>query len=703
MRIFILIFFITIRLNGGNADSLIRLIEDSRTPDTSRIFALVELAEIETAQHKAGYNNPRIQRALNILQGIPYQKVKVNAYKKIITYLLHKKDILNAFRLSQEMLNIFSSWQDPVAEHDARYFVLRSVYFENGLNNEFIKEVPVYLKTLEKANPEDKATYYYILGWMEYNLNQMDSALTHMKKSYRLLIHSPKDPGSFLAEVQGWLGNIFSVFNKDSAIWYRKKALQSSIRYNDKFSEADCYRYLAMIYYQNKMYDSSFVYGWKGFDYYYQKKDPVRAIIPVKVYILSGFYLGKLKEANHAMNYFLKDTTWLYPPDGSLPQEYRDFLDDQRNEVLYNYYLKNKKYDKALSYYHRHISLLDSMRKRKERDDIQQKIMELNLRQQIDEIKMKEKENTLKLEKDLQRQRFVFWITVGITGIILFMLFMAYKIIKDKKKSMLIIQQQKNTLEQKNKEIGESIRYARRLQNAIMASPDYIVNRLREYGAEDSFILYIPKDVVAGDFYFFHEQDECLFIAAADATGHGVPGAMVSTICNNCLLTSIKEYTLKTPSDILNKTRDLIIQTFLRSGETVRDGMDISFLCLKKRTSEIQWSGANNPLWIIRSGELKEYPADKQPVGYFEKHQDFHSVSFQPEKGDMVFLFTDGYADQFGGEKGKKLKTVNFKIILTESSHLPMNEIKNKLENIFHEWKGKFEQTDDICIIGIKF
>ncbi len=226
------------------------------------------------------------------------------------------------------------------------------------------------------------------------------------------------------------------------------------------------------------------------------------------------------------------------------------------------------------------------------------------------------------------------------------------------------------------------------------------------------FVFFKPKDVVSGDFYWLHQLENAVLFAAADCTGHGVPGAMVSVVCSNSLNRSVKEFGLSNPAQILDKSRELVIETFARSGKDVKDGMDISLVAMhklidcegKKKKVKVEFSGANNPLWIVRNSatEVEEIKGDKQPVSLYFSMTDFTSNEIILEEGDSIYLFTDGYADQFGGEKGKKFKYAPFKEFLLSIQEKSMDEQKNLIEEKFYSWKGDFEQVDDICIIGVR-
>jgi serine phosphatase RsbU (regulator of sigma subunit) len=307
------------------------------------------------------------------------------------------------------------------------------------------------------------------------------------------------------------------------------------------------------------------------------------------------------------------------------------------------------------------------------------------------------KENNYKEQQN--RQQRIFLTAVGAALFVSIILGISvYRQFREKKKSNLLIGKQKELLEEKQKEILDSLSYAKYLQEAILPPQELVKQHLPE-----SFILYKPKDIVAGDFYWMHTTESgSLLIAAADCTGHGVPGAMVSVVCSNALNRVVTEFNITEPGKILDKTRELVLATFARSNKNVNDGMDISLCCIDIKTKKVLWGGANNPLWYLQNGEVKEITADKQPVGKTEITKPFTTHEIQLSAGDTLFLFTDGYADQFGGEKGKKFKYKPFKELLISTSTLSPEKQKEQLDKTFTAWKGNLEQVDDICLIGIR-
>jgi serine phosphatase RsbU (regulator of sigma subunit) len=263
------------------------------------------------------------------------------------------------------------------------------------------------------------------------------------------------------------------------------------------------------------------------------------------------------------------------------------------------------------------------------------------------------------------------------------------------------IEHQKHIVEEKQKEILDSISYAQRLQKAILPR-----RRDIHKSFPNSFVLYRPKDIVAGDFYWSstHRSSSLnvTFIAAADCTGHGVPGAMVSIVCSNALNRAVKEFGLTDPGLILDKVREVVIETFEKSDSEVKDGMDISLAAIDQAKGEIKWAGANNPLWYIQGGEMKEITANKQAIGKTDNPKPFTTHTLNLDPGDSIYLFTDGFPDQFGGPKGKKLKYKLFQEIIVQKHGSSFMDLKKDLETTFDDWKGELEQIDDVCVIGIK-
>jgi serine phosphatase RsbU (regulator of sigma subunit) len=255
-------------------------------------------------------------------------------------------------------------------------------------------------------------------------------------------------------------------------------------------------------------------------------------------------------------------------------------------------------------------------------------------------------------------------------------------------------------LEEKNKEILDSINYAQRIQHALLASEGMLRKNLPEH-----FVLFKPKDIVSGDFYWACEAHDKFYFVVADSTGHGVPGAFMSLLNISFLNEAINEKGIKKPNEVLAHVRSRLITSLAIEGsnEGGNDGMDCILMVLDKSKTKLEVSCAHNPLLIIHTNELREIAADKIPVGKSVKNeQAFTTHTIDLKKGDILYAFTDGFADQFGGPNGKKLKYKALCNTLLENKDLPLSSQKENLLKLFSAWKGDLEQVDDVLIAGIR-
>ncbi len=271
----------------------------------------------------------------------------------------------------------------------------------------------------------------------------------------------------------------------------------------------------------------------------------------------------------------------------------------------------------------------------------------------------------------------------------------------------------KKQLEIKHEEVNQSINYATKLQEAILPTDDLLNKYFSDY-----FILYKPKDKVSGDFYWWANVNNKTIVAAVDCTGHGVPGAFMSMLGSSMLRDIVEKELITDTSEILSVLRKEIIHSLKQKGELgeQNDGMDMAIISVDHETNTLQFSGANNPLYVITNDKRNltdfdnllglegfyEIKPDKMPISIYSKMKTFSSYKFKLSKGDILYMFSDGYADQFGGKKGKRLKTKALKELLITNKDKTMTQQKELLDSYHNEWKGNFEQIDDILIIGIK-
>ncbi len=262
---------------------------------------------------------------------------------------------------------------------------------------------------------------------------------------------------------------------------------------------------------------------------------------------------------------------------------------------------------------------------------------------------------------------------------------------------------QKEEIEIKNKHITDSIRYAKRIQNAILPPESYVKSLL-----PDSFILYKPKDIVSGDFYWITQRNDHVMYAAVDCTGHGVPGAFMSIVGYNQLNYAVEVKKARKSNIILDYLNEGVVETLREKGvesfSGVKDGMDLALCVIDYKNMKLQFSGAKNPLCLIRNNEIIQIKGDRQAIGgnYDDELPKFNSHELDLQKGDVIYTFSDGYQDQFGGADGRKFMLKRFRELLLKIHKDPMTDQKKLLDDILEEWRGKEEQVDDILVIGVK-
>jgi serine phosphatase RsbU (regulator of sigma subunit) len=503
-----------------------------------------------------------------------------------------------------------------------------------------------------------------------------------------------------IAETLNNLGVIFaSRGDYDKAEKYYKESLQLRKEANRPSAIANSLNNLGNLMNNIELYDSALVYLYESLEIR-EKYGLAPGICESAIDIGFAFYAkGNLKKAEiYSLKGYkmAKEFGYVRLIKNATGTIYKIYL-DQNNKAL------------AFDFFKEHVQMRDSLINK----DTQRRTAQMDANYAYEKQKTiddanHQKKLALEEEKQKRQKLMLYWGALGLSLVILFLLFV-FNRLRITKNQKSIIEQQKEevqfqkkevemahqNLEEKNTEILDSITYAKRIQSAILPQQSVIKKYIPE-----SFILYKPKDIVAGDFYWFEQLGDKTLIAAADCTGHGVPGALVSVVCNNCLNRSVREYGISEPGQILDKTREIIIQEFEKSEEAVKDGMDIALCSIKGNT--LKYAGAHNPLWIIRNNSLIEYKADKQPVGKFDQLRNFKTHTIELEKGDTFYIFSDGFSDQFGGERGKKLKSKNFKEILLSIQGKSLEEQKLHLNTSFEKWRGDFEQLDDVCVIGIR-
>ncbi|MCC7331286.1 MAG: tetratricopeptide repeat protein [Flavobacteriales bacterium] len=496
-------------------------------------------------------------------------------------------------------------------------------------------------------------------------------------------------------------GTALDMLNKlDEARKSYYKALELFVEINDKPMIAQCYTNLSANYDLTNEDDKSLDYALKSIQIKKEigsmGKIAVSQISAAKIYFKKGNYSLAKKYYNEALTnatntnyveYIIKSHQGLYKTFEKLG-DFKSAFHHQNNYILLNDSVTNK--DNA--------EMISEMEKKFQSEKKEKEIALLNKTNEIKDIEL------AKAGEESKRKSIQLYGAIAIGFVLLIFVGVVVRNNRLRKKANLLLAQknaeilhQKNIVEEKNKEISDSITYAKRIQEAILPSRFSLTEHLK-----NGFVFYKPKDIVSGDFYWLEKHKESIYFAAADCTGHGVPGAMVSVVCANALSKALLEENQTETGKLLDRTRELVVERFTKNDENVKDGMDIS-LC-RISNNQLQWSGANNPLWIIRKNgkEVEEIKANKQPIGKSEGYSPFTSHEVELNTGDTIYIFTDGFADQFGGEKGKKFMYKQLKELLLSNAHLEMNEQREKLNQAFITWQGSQDQVDDVCVIGVR-
>lgn len=383
-------------------------------------------------------------------------------------------------------------------------------------------------------------------------------------------------------------------------------------------------------------------------------------------------------------------------------------------ELLYKVYDQENNYKGAFEMLQLYLQMKDSINNEQHvknfvSQEFNAKNEEMKLEQSKKDILYKAEQ--IKREAEIRRQKTIrYALTTGFVLLLALAIVVFRSLQQNKRKNRIITGQKQEVeyksqlLEQRNKEMMDSIHYAQRIQKALLASDSLLNNNLSGIGA-GYFIYFNPKDVVSGDFYWATKSHGKFYLVVADSTGHGVPGAFMSLLNISFLNEAINEKGLQKPNDILAHVRSKLVQVFNEDdgNQGNKDGMDCSLLCLDLNNLVLEFSCANNPLVLIRNNEVVEQPSDRMPVGKSPKeHEPYTLHRLQLQKGDAIYAFTDGYIDQFGGPKGKKFLYRRLNDLLLSCHSQPVQEQQALLQKVFTEWKGQLEQVDDVLVVGIR-
>lgn len=570
---------------------------------------------------------------------------------------------------------------------------LQGVYFKN--KGDYPAAIEKHLAALElKEKIKDtlgSAIAYNDIGILYKQMNSLPKALVCYRKSNRLLVELNMLKGVSLT--YGNIGTIFSGMNQlDSARFYYQKALTIAEQIGNKNALTTACSNIGEVYGKLHQPEKALDYFQKSLQIDIENQDNYGMILS---YTNVGNALVELGKNAEAIVDFDKAEKLCSDNDA------RPLLKDVYKAKAEAYKKMNSTslaYDYLLKYGELKDSILDN--------DMARQITELDTKYQSakKDKDLATKDAELKVQQaDAAKnawQRNAFLIGFLLIGIFSFFIFRQYR---QKKNANVEITRQKDVIEEKNKSIMDSIHYAKRIQRALLASKKTLSGNL-----SDHFVLYKPKDIVSGDFYWAQNINTNFLICTADCTGHGVPGAFMSLLGISYLNEITRERHINNPAQVLDKLREEVMHNLSadelkNDEERVNDGMDMILCNFKFNENKLDFACANNPLWLIRNGQLVEFAPDKMPIGnYHGEIKPFTLHSLDLQKGDLIYTITDGYADQFGGPKGKKFKYKALQQLLLSISDQSMKDQQRILDEKISEWQGALEQVDDMLIIGIR-
>jgi serine phosphatase RsbU (regulator of sigma subunit) len=536
------------------------------------------------------------------------------------------------------------------------------------------------------------------IGIVYLHLKEYEKALDCWRKCMLLDRHG-RETGDFM----DYYGNIGSVFVEkqqyDSALVYLNKALTISEAIKDNKKTAISLQNIGDVLIHQKKYKEALGYNLRSLE---------MTNAGNQNYGLAGIYIN-LGLIYKGLGDYPASHTWF---DKSLAMEKEsENIDEQRQiyEALSNLYSLEKEFSKAYASHLLYTKYNDSIYSRENLS----KASDLKAAYEIDKRERQLKQD--QHEKDLKQaaadhSRKIFETSLMLCFAMLVVVsgagFRSYRIKKNANDQIL---KQKNEIGEKNtalleanKQMSDSIQYARRIQDAILPAAETIAE-----GLPDSFVLYLPRNVVSGDFYFYRKlSNGDILLACCDCTGHGVPGAFMSMIGSEQLGKIVSDKGVVNPAAILNDLHQGMRRALQQDQNGTQDGMDLAIVCIGLKTGKLQYAGANRPLWMLRKGDadMLEIKANKQAVGGSVNtgFRPFTNHEMDIAPGDRLYLFSDGYADQFGGERGRKFMTRQFQTVLLSLAELPMAKQRVALQTEFESWKGSIEQVDDVLVIGIR-
>lgn len=566
------------------------------------------------------------------------------------------------------------------------YLELGTMYREKGIYDKS-SENSLNALTIADANNFEikKASCYNNIAILNTIQKQFDKAFEFYNKA--MVIYLKKNNIGGQASINNNLGLIYLEQEKnEQALDLFHKAKTLNLKVNNGYGVASNSENIGLIYENLKRYDSAQFYYEKAYKIWESRKDTHSLAINMGYIGKSLINQNKFKDAIKILTQALN-----YSKQINSKSSERDI-----SFYLSSAYEENGNLKNALIYYKLGNQLNDSLINSDKLREITE--MQLNYafnkKQLQDSIKHNEEVN--EKENEIISQKKNASIAIVFLGIFVVLLFFVIRGYFQKNKTNKIITEQKTLVEQKQKEILDSITYAKKIQNTLLANQDFLNENIKH-----NFIYYNPKDIVSGDFYWATLKGNLFYLAVCDSTGHGVPGAFMSLLNIGYLSEAINEKNIIQPNLVFDYVREKLISSLSKDGQ--KDGFDGILLCLNKTTNEITYAAANNKLILIRDNKLIELTSDRMPVGVGIKSDSFKHNSLQINANDSLYIYTDGFADQFGGPKGKKFKYKHLNEVLLKNTNSSLASQKDILKTTFENWKGNLEQVDDVCIIGIRF
>lgn len=608
---------------------------------------------------------------------------------KLASYYINNDECSKALAICEKMSPIYHLPKNKKYMCDFLFLKTRINYSFTRYDSALVVAFNC-LKTAESINYESvKGKVFVQIGNIFFTQKNIKKAIKYYKKA--IIIGDITNNDDILDASYSNLGIIYQDEKKlDSSLYYYNQSLNISIKNRDSIGIADGYGNIGTVYFNKKDYKLAKKHFEDALNIYLKYNAQYQLAIS---YVNIASVLDAEYKYDEAENLYLKAI------EIGKKLKNNSLLYSAYEALASNYY-NNSNFKEAYNA----VAFAKSYNDSTYSEEMSMQTAELQTKY---ETEKKEQENqVLTLENKNKKQ--VIYFAFGGCALLLGLVFFIFKGYKQKQKANHelevkneIIQQQKAIVEEQHQDIKDSIKYAQRIQGAILPPKNMWQKIL-----PNSFLLYMPKDVLSGDFYWIEETKDYTYVAAADCTGHGVPGALVSIVNFNLLNKAVLEKDLVLPSDILDAVNIWLTESLHQSyGESaVRDGMDVTLIAIPKHSNEVLFAGANNPIYHVSNGELKQIKGDKFPVGAFieDKIQKFTTKRFMVEKGDSIFLFSDGFADQFGGPKGKKYKYAQFQEKLKMNCDLPLTQQYDVMRKEFLDWKGTHEQVDDVLLIGIK-